>query len=42
LGGAFFVTGMYIMAYNVYKTIKMAKSVDQAGVNNIASKMAKA
>ncbi|MDQ7074557.1 MAG: cytochrome-c oxidase, cbb3-type subunit I [Gammaproteobacteria bacterium] len=42
LGGAFFVTGMIIMAYNVYKTIRMAKEVDQAGVNNIPSKMPEA
>ncbi len=42
LGGAFFVGGMFLMAYNVYMTIRQAKR-EQAELDaKLAAKMAQA
>jgi cytochrome c oxidase cbb3-type subunit 1 len=42
IGGAFFVTGMVLMAYNVFMTIFQAKREQAAIEAKIAAKMAQA
>ena len=36
LGGAIFLSGMFVMAYNTYKTVKGASQDEQAAANNSA------
>ncbi|HIO93539.1 MAG TPA: cytochrome-c oxidase, cbb3-type subunit I [Leucothrix mucor] len=38
IGGMFFLTGMFLFAYNIYMTVRQSKAEDQVAATTIASK----